>query len=111
MRKPFFSVTKADLRIDYFRGSGKGGQHRNKRDTAVRITHPESGAVGTAQDERSRAQNQKLAFTRMVESTKFQVWLKQEIARRTMDQAAIERKVDNWLRPKFVKVEYGPFDD
>lgn len=69
------SVTKKDLVIETMRGSGKGGQHRNKRDTAVRITHPESGAVGTAQDSKSQAQNKKLAFRRMANSWEFRRWV------------------------------------
>lgn len=54
-----FSVTKKDLIVETFRGSGKGGQHRNKNDTVVRITHPESRAVGKSEDERSQLQNKK----------------------------------------------------
>lgn len=58
-------VTKKDLRIECIRGSGKGGQNRNKRDTAVRITHILTGLVGYAEDERSQWQNKKLAFQRL----------------------------------------------
>lgn len=58
------------------RGSGKGGQNRNKRDTAVRIVHRASGAVGESQEERSQLQNKRLAFRRMVAHQKFQTWLR-----------------------------------
>lgn len=60
------------------RGSGAGGQNRNKRDTAVRIVHRASGAVGESQEERSQLQNKKKAFRRMAESPKFQAWLKRQ---------------------------------
>lgn len=106
-----FSVTRKDLRIETMRGSGKGGQNRNKRDTAVRITHPESGAVGYAEDQRSQGQNKKLAFRRMVDSTTFQHWLRMETARRTMDEHAIQRRVDDWMRPHNLLVETAPFAD
>lgn len=58
-------VTKNDLRIEYFRGSGKGGQHRNKRDTACRITHLPTGTQAKAEDQRSREQNLRTAFQRL----------------------------------------------
>ena len=64
------SVTEKDLRIETFRGSGAGGQNRNKRDTAVRITHIPTGIVSTAQDQRTQGQNKKIAFRRLAEKLK-----------------------------------------
>ena len=63
-------VTEKDLRIETFRGSGAGGQNRNKRDTAVRITHIPTGIVSTAQDQRTQGQNKKIAFRRLAEKLK-----------------------------------------
>ena len=40
-----FSITKKDLVITYYKASGKGGQNRNKRETAVRIQHKDSNVV------------------------------------------------------------------
>ncbi|MDT8442228.1 MAG: peptide chain release factor-like protein [Desulfuromonadales bacterium] len=54
-----------DLRIDYFRGSGPGGQHRNTSDTAVRVTHLPTGLSATASESRSRHLNLQRAMARL----------------------------------------------
>ena len=50
MREKLFTLTAKNFRWDYFRGSGKGGQKRNKTSSGVRCTHEESGAVGQSHD-------------------------------------------------------------
>ena len=75
MRQRINLVNKDDLEVTPIRGSGPGGQHRNKNYTGVRITHKESGAVGEATDSKSQATNRSKAFRRMVETPEFQVWL------------------------------------
>lgn len=89
-----FSVTASDCRWDYYRGSGAGGQHRNKTDSAVRCTHIKSGAVGQAEDTRSQHTNKQLAFKRMGETKKFQAWARMEAMRVTGKLREIEEKVD-----------------
>lgn len=103
-RKPIFSVTLADCEVQTKRGSGKGGQNRNKRDTAVRIVHVPSGAVGESSEQRNQLQNKKTAFRRMAETQKFQIWIN-KMAGLDLIRESPEQQVEKMMRPENLKVE------
>jgi protein subunit release factor B len=55
----------AECDVETYRGSGPGGQHRNRRDSAVRLTHRPTGIVVTATERRSQHQNRAVALERL----------------------------------------------
>lgn len=98
-----FSVTKKDFEFDYFSGTGKGGQNRNRHKNCCRCFHRPSDSMGISKEERSKEQNTKKAWNRCVASESFQKWLKLEIMRATSDAAELEAKVDKEMEN--VKIE------
>jgi protein subunit release factor B len=100
-----FSVTAKDCRFDYSRGTGPGGQKRNKTSSAARCTHIASGAVGRSDDTRSQHQNKRIAFRRMAESDIFRCWHKLEVARRLGTLAQIDNSVEKALRLTNLRIE------
>lgn len=74
-RTKVFSVVAEDCDWDVFRGSGNGGQKKQKTSSGVRCTHRASGAVGKADDNREQSKNRRTAFERMAATKEFKVWV------------------------------------
>lgn len=103
-KEPIFSVIKKDFEVQHYKGSGPGGQSRNKNATAVRIIHKESGAVGSSEEMKSQYQNKQLAFDRLTKSDKFKIWLRKKTNDIVINKE-LEEYVEKWTDPWFLKVE------
>lgn len=107
MKRKLFSITPQDCREERYRGSGAGGQNRNKRDTGVRFTHEPSGAVGESEAQRSQLQNRQEAFRKMAKSARFIMWAKAQGQARIEGHGTLERKVDGLMSENNLRVELG----
>ena len=103
-RHPVLTVTIKDCRVDTFRAGGKGGQHQNKTESGVRVTHDPSGAVGEARNHRSQLINKREAFRRMAESSAFQQWIRRQV-HVTTETRTIEERVDAQMAPEHLRIE------
>lgn len=101
------TVQDEDLVFEFVRASGPGGQHRNRRETGVRLTHRPTGIVVQATERRSQAENRRVAVERL------EVLLAKRLERRKRrlatrpSRAARERRLANKKRRSTLKALRG----
>ena len=103
-RELLFSVTKKDLDITAIRGSGPGGQHRNKVSTGIRIVHRASGAVAEASDDKSSLINKSAAFRKLLDTPRFKSWFKIALAA-AQGRESIADAVERQMQPENITTE------
>ncbi len=99
------SVTRNDCQWSYTRGTGAGGQKRNKTSSAVHVFHEPSGARGYSEAGRSQLHNRQDAFRKMVNTREFQRWLKIESARKMGLAYDAEKIISEQMQEKNLRIE------
>ena len=100
-----FSVTADDCRWAYTKGTGAGGQKRNKTSSAVHCFHDPSGAHGYSESSRSQLDNKRDAFIKMFETKEFKLWHHIESLKRNGRMAEIDAYVAREMRKVRVDVK------
>jgi len=104
MKELLFSINKKDLKIDYFSGTGAGGQYRNKHQNCVRIHHNESGAISTGQSQRDRKSNIREALYNLIKNPKFRMWNNMKI-QEIETGLSMEKRIEEMISPENLLVE------
>lgn len=104
-------VLEKEVEWSFLRGSGPGGQHRNKVETGVRLHHPSSGITITATAARSQKRNKELAMSRLIEKLR-QLNYRPPTRRKTRPtRASIRRRLEAKKRRSDVKSQRRKLDD
>lgn len=100
-----FSITSKDFKIEWFSGSGAGGQHRNKHQNCCRMTHIDSGVMKSGTKHREREKNKRDAFNSIVNSVAFKKWHSIKVRELTNGLKDIETRVDESMNDDNLLIE------
>lgn len=106
-RPPPYALDRAtltkEIRLDAFRASGPGGQHVNKTNSAVRLTHEPSGVAVIAQDSPSQFRNREVAFGRLIARLKALNHVPRKRVATKPSHGSVERRLESKRRRASVK--------
>lgn len=106
MKQKLFTVTANDCVWNYYRGSGPGGQKKNKTSNCARVVHEPSGAIGKGEQGRSQLENRQIAWKQMANSPAFQAWCRNRAYEISGDSEILKKKVEFELQTNtLVEVE------
>ena len=100
-------LLEREVEVDVFRASGPGGQHVNKTESALRLTHPPSGVVVVAQDSSSQHRNREIAFERLIERLERLNYVPKKRVATRPTRASKERRIEAKKREGAIKQRRG----
>jgi protein subunit release factor B len=105
MKTKLFTVGGDDLKWEYFRAGGKGGQKQNKTSSACRVTHTPSGIAHEAREERQQIQNRRSALAKLAADPKFLLWCRMQYAANQEGFESVAKKVDAAMADTNLRVD------
>jgi|SRR3989344_1715457 len=97
------AVLEQEVRVDTYRASGPGGQHVNRTESAVRLTHLPSGVVVTATENRSQIRNREVALERLIDKLRALNYVPKVRKATRVSRGAKQRRLDAKKRHAAIK--------